>query len=198
MKTEMLIGDFRKYKWFYTSTGKLVVGGKSAIQNDILLSTLKETAEEFIVMHTSEPGSPFSIILESPKSLKKEDLDECAIFTGCFSRAWKDGKTNTSVDIFKLSQLHKSKGMKEGTWGVNGKIERTSVKLELALTKQKEVLRAVPIQSAKSEKNIIIKIKPGKIDKLDIAAKIELELDTVFDQEELLSAIPAGGISLIR
>src|SRR3989339_320772 len=196
-ETESLVGDYHKCRWFYTFSGKLVVGGKSAEQNDFLLSTLRETEKELMVMHTSEPGSPFSVILSDLDKIKESDLIECAIFTGCFSRAWKMKKSKTMVDMFKLSQLNKSREMKEGTWGVNGKIERILVKLELGLTRQKGILRAVPIQSIKP-KELLIRAIPGNIEKSDISAKLELELDDVFDQEELLSAVPAGGVSLTK
>ena len=190
--------DFKKYRWFYTKSGKLVVGGKSAEQNDLLLMALKDSETDFIAMHTTEPGSPFSVILTDMDKISKSDLEECAIFTGCFSRAWKEGKSKTSVDIFKISQVYKEAGMKEGTWAVRGKVERIAVPLQLALTKQKGILRAIPEKSVKSKKNILIRIKPGKIEKSDISAKIELELNDVFDQEELLSALPSGGISIFR
>ena len=77
---------YKKYRWFFTSAGKLVIGGKSAEQNDELLLGIKNFEEELIVMHTAEPGSPFSVIMSEIKKISKKDLEECAIFTGCFSR----------------------------------------------------------------------------------------------------------------
>lgn len=34
--------DYLKYRWFFNSSGKLVVGGKNAAQNDELLSRIKK------------------------------------------------------------------------------------------------------------------------------------------------------------
>lgn len=98
---------YKKYRWFVTSSNRLVLGGKNAEQNEELIRmcmqgkhfdydsrmsldewTLKK--KKYIIMHTRTPGSPFSIILDENPS--KEDLEETAIFTGCFSREWKDGK----------------------------------------------------------------------------------------------------------
>lgn len=156
--------DYKKYRWFFTSSGTLVVGGKSSTQNDELLKKLKREGNDFMIMHTSTPGSPFSIIFTDIKKVSKADLEETAIFTGCFSRAWREKKKKASIDIFSLSQIHKSKQMKTGTWGVNGKIERKTVDLELVLTTQKKVLRAVPETTVKKNE-ILLRIKPGKIDK---------------------------------
>jgi hypothetical protein len=190
--------DFHKYKWFYTKSGKLVIGGKSAIQNDQLLRRIKEIPLDLIVMHTQEPGSPFSVILEDPKKVKSEDLEQRAIFTGCFSRAWRSKKKRTSVHIFKSSFLSKTKAMKSGTWRVLGKVKKKSVLLELALTIQDEVLRAVPESAIKNKKDKILTICPGTIDKKTFITKIHLETDRSFSQEEVLSALPAGGVKICR
>ncbi len=193
----MKFDDYAKYKWFFTSNGKLVVGGKSAEQNDELLARVKKSGEDFIVMHTSEPGSPFSVIIEEPKKVGKEDMKEAAIFTGCFSRAWRAGKRKAIVDIFKASQVYKMKGMKTGTWGVRGNIEHKDVELKLVLTKQKKVLRAVPEESVK-KKDILLRVCPGKIDKSQMLPKFVLELKDNITSGELLAALPAGGVSIIK
>jgi len=186
------------YRWFFTKSEKLVVGGKSSTQNDELLRKLKESGKEYIVMHTKAPGSPFVVIRAPPEEIFKEDLEEAAAFTGCFSRAWKQGENEAKVDIFTLSQLYKTKNMKTGTWGIKGKVETVSVHLELFLTKQKNKLRAVPEKTIKNEKEILLKIKPGKNDKIDMVAKFQMELKDKFTQEELLSALPAGGVTIVR
>ena len=193
-----LESNFKKYKWFFTSSGKLVVGGKSAEQNDELLKIVKKQNNNYILMHTSEPGSPFSIILSDVKTVKKSDIQECAIFTASFSRAWKAGKKKTSVDIFKSAEVYKDSRMKTGTWGVLGKVERINASLALVLTKQKGVLRAIPKESIKLDKDVIVKLFPGKIPKEDILAKIQLETRLSLNQNELLSALPSGGFKITK
>jgi len=183
--------EYRKYKWFFTKSGKLVIGGKSAEQNDFLLKKIKSQNKDFIVMHTSSPGSPFSLILADKDKIKKSDLEETAIFTASFSRAWKECKQKANIDIFLSSSLTKSKSMKSGTWGVSEVLSRISVNLELALVKQNGILRAVPPQTAKSN-NVLLKIVPGKIDKLEMLPKLTLELGGSFSKEEILSALPSG------
>ncbi len=188
--------NYEKYRWFYTSCGHLVIGGKNAEQNEHIITTLKKSKRDKIAMHTTKPGSPFSIILVDPKNIGESEIKECAVFTACFSRAWKDKQDETSVDIFKLSQLYKNPIMKTGTWGVKGKIKRMKVNLELALTIQKNKLRAVPINSVKSKKDIILYIKPGKIDKSLILSRTNEILKKALNREELINALPAGGIAI--
>lgn len=190
--------NYQKYKWFYTSSGKLVVGGKSAVQNDELLNIVKTLKKEYIVMHTSTPGSPFSIIFSPINKVSKKDMEECAIFTACFSQCWKNMSRKPSIDIFKSSQLYKSKDMKTGTWGVVGDVEQKIVHMSLSLTRQESVLRAVPESAIKNKKDIIVRFRPGKISKEEMVAKLATELGEHFSQSELLSALPSGGFSIIR
>jgi len=189
--------DYQKYKWFFTSSGKLVIGGKSSLQNDELLKKLKRSTQDYMVMHTSSPGSPFSIIMSPIKEVSQTDIEQAAIFTGCFSRAWREKKRLAQIDIFNLSQLYKSKLMKQGTWGVKGAIQRKVVELGLVLTIQEGKLRAIPEIGAK-KKDILLKIKPGKTDKQAMLPKFHVILPDGFNQEEILSALPAGGVSILK
>lgn len=187
--------DYRKYRWFYTASGKLVIGGKSAEQNESLLRKLKSEKNERIIMHSVEPGSPFSVFLAAPDSINSSDLQECAIFTASFSRAWRQEKKKISIDIFNLSSIYKSGAMKTGTWGVKNIIKRIPAILSLVLTKQKDKLRAVPEISLKS-KSPLLKISPGKTDKVLLAPKIQSLLNNKFSKEEILAALPSGGIKI--
>jgi len=185
--------DYKKYKWFFTKSGKLVVGGKSAESNDKILTELNGMKNEMVVMHTKSPGSPFCAILAPVNAVNEGDINECAIFTGCFSRAWKEGKKSVAVHMFKLSQLSKDSEMKTGTWSVKGKVRDITIKLELAITKQDGVLRAVPKESA-NDKDIIAFATPGKIDK----TKVKIDTIGKLNREQLLSALPAGGVNLTK
>ncbi|MBM3231974.1 DUF814 domain-containing protein [Candidatus Pacearchaeota archaeon] len=184
--------DYKKYKWFFTKSGKLVVGGKSAESNDSLLNELKKMKKELIVMHTKSPGSPFCAIIAPVNAVSEEDMMECAVFTGCFSRAWKEGKKNTNVHSFKLSQLNKNVDMKEGTWSVSGRVKNFSVELKLAIAYQNKIVRAVPVISV-NEDEIIALVYPGKIDKTNIRTE-----GLKVNKEQLVSALPAGGVKFVK
>lgn len=146
-------------------------------------------------MHTSEPGSPFSAIYSDISKVTSKDITECAVFTACFSKAWKSEKAQAQVDIFKSSQIHKSKNMKIGTWGVYGKVQRIKVPLKLTITRQEGVLRAVPDLENRNFPRI--RIIPGDIDKNDMLAKLEIELNEPLSKDEVLQALPSGGFKVI-
>lgn len=182
--------NYEKYRWFFTSSGKLVIGGKSAEQNEEIMS---EVRDNDVIMHTSSPGSPFCIIQEP----SKEDIEEVAIFTACFSHEWKKGKNRSEVHIFKGEQVNKNKGMKTGTFGVMGSVKTKKVELKLALDFQKAKLRAVPLAAAK--KKIAI-LTPGKLDKNQAAEKILKLIKDKYNypitKDEVMSAIPSDSIDV--
>lgn len=189
--------EYKKYRWFFTSGSNLVVGGKSAENNDALLKEIKKSGKEYWIMHTSHPGSPFCVILADVDKVSKKELAECAIFCGCFSRAWKEKKKKTEVHLFKASEISKPKGSKVGTWRVNSDVKKKEVELKLVLTKQKNILRAVPEDSVK-KKDILLTICPGKIDKKNMLVKLQLEINEDLNSEEIMSALPAGGIRVCK
>ncbi len=102
-----------KFRWFFTSSGKLVIGGKSAGQNEELMDLF--IGKPNMIVHTAEAGSPFCIIAGKPE---KTDLKEAAIFCARHSRDWKKNKRDVEVHAFTGKDVYKDKGMKTGTFGV--------------------------------------------------------------------------------
>jgi len=186
--------DFMNYRWFYTSEGRLVVGGKNEDQNELVLRNFLKP--NYVVMHTSKPGSPFMIIQEHEPSEK--DLNETAVFCAAFSKQWKLGNKKVDIDVFKGSQIYKDKKMKTGTFGVKGKKKKMKVKPELALVIQKGKLRAVPKSKRKEE--ILVNIQPGKLSKEEatdkIAKKIKDKFHFPISKDEIMQAIPSDGMSV--
>ena len=184
---------YRKYRWFFTHSGKLVYGGKSAEQNEEVLKNLASKKEDFVIMHTMDPGSPFAVINAPIREISERDIEETATWTACFSRAWRSGKKKSVVDIFTKNQLYNNPKMKAGTWGVKGKIERKEVETKLVLINQKKFLRAVPINSPDEKDKVLFKIIPGKIPKDEFAKMISEKLKKPLD--EVLNALPTGGFT---
>lgn len=180
--------DYEKYRWFLTSSGKLVVGGKSALQNEELMRHIDNND---VIMHTASPGSPFCII-QNPNA---KDMEEAAIFTACFSHDWKNKKQKSEIHIFGGEQVIKRTRMKTGTFGIAGDVFKKKVELKLALDLQRGVLRAVPPASAKKPRGILI---PGSMGKEKAAEKIRKIMkerhEIPVSIEEVMAAIPSDGI----
>ncbi len=189
-KNKEIREDHEKYRWVYTSNKHLVIGGKNAEQNEEVIKNYKNKGK-YIVMHTKSPGSPFAIILANNPSPK--DLEETAIFTACFSRAWREGKKKQVVDIFLMEQIIKNKNMKAGTFGVIGPVDRKIIELKLYSEIQKNKLRFIAFNPKNKENICII---PGKINKEQFAEQIAIKLE--IPKEEILNALPTGGFKVVK
>lgn len=107
-------------KWFenfryYIRDDNLIVGGKSRSSNEILLKNYLD--KEDLVFHTEARGSPFFLIKNGNEKL----IEFTALVTAVFSKEWKNSRKDIEVMYVKGNQIHKSKSMNVGTFGVNGK-----------------------------------------------------------------------------
>lgn len=192
-KITNLDNKYENFRWFFTSNDLLVVGGKNDEQNESVIENFLKP--EYVVIHTTAPGSPFMII-QSEKSSKK-DIEETAIFTACFSKQWKLKTKKVSIDIFKGKQIYKTNNMKKGTFGINGSKKTINVVPELVLVFQKGRLRSVP-NTTKEEK--LVEIKQGNLSKEEAAQKISKIIKEKYHypitKEEIMAAIPSDKLSV--
>src|SRR3989344_5805220 len=100
------------FRIFWTSSGKLVLAGKDAKSNELLISGVGENEDVF---HTVAPGSPFVNIKASVTN--KKDTLESAIFCASKSQDWRNNQSIVKVNKFKGKDVYKEKGMKLGTFG---------------------------------------------------------------------------------
>jgi predicted ribosome quality control (RQC) complex YloA/Tae2 family protein len=97
---------FEKFRWFETSDGLLVVAGKDAVSNEVLIK--KHTDENDVVFHADIAGAPFAVVKTGAKKPSEQSLREAAEFAASFSKAWREGFTSVDVYWVKPGQLSKS------------------------------------------------------------------------------------------
>lgn len=112
--------NFRK---FCTTSGKDIICGKSAEQNEFLVA---QSGKGEVVIHTKAPGSPFCNI---KGKATQNDIKETAVICAVFSKAWKQNKSDVEIHVFRGRDVFKSAGMKTGTFGVK-KVKSLMVKKE--------------------------------------------------------------------
>ena len=100
------------FRAFETESGKLVLAGKSATNNEELVAQVGKNEDAF---HTKAPGSPFVNIKGRSNA---RDREEAAVFCAKYSQTWRDKKSDVVVHQFKGKNIQKKKGMKVGTFGV--------------------------------------------------------------------------------
>jgi len=80
---------YERYRWFVTTDGHLVIGGRDASSNSAVIR--KHMTENDIVFHAEIHGSPFFLVKNARNLDSGNFIDETAQATVSFSRAWKDG-----------------------------------------------------------------------------------------------------------
>ncbi len=107
--------NFREY---ILSTNKIIKAGKSAEQNDLLVSTSKRNET---LLHTIAPGSPFVNLGDEPTT---QEIKEASAFCALKSQDWRDNKKTVLVHVFIKNNCYKDKKAKDGSWSVK-KIQKT-------------------------------------------------------------------------
>jgi predicted ribosome quality control (RQC) complex YloA/Tae2 family protein len=97
---------FEKFRWFVSSDGFLVVGGKDAVSNEVLVK--KHTDNSDVVFHADIVGAPFVVVKTSGKEPSEQCLHEAAEFAAAFSRGWREGFASVDVYWVKPEQLSKA------------------------------------------------------------------------------------------
>ncbi len=185
---------YEKFRWFYSSEGFLVIGGKDATTNEIIIK--KHTDENDVVFHTEAPGSPFFVIKTEGK-VPKDTLKETAQAAASYSKAWKLGLSSSDVFYVEPSQVSKEAQSGEyiakGAFMIRGKktILRPKLELAIGITKDKQLIGG-PVEAIKHNSENHIIIKQGRNKASDSAKKIRKALD-YDDLDEIIRFLPAGG-----
>ncbi len=101
-----------KFRCIETSSGKCILAGKNAWQNELII---EQSGDDEIILHTAAAGSPFCNI---KGKAGKKDIKEAAVFCARHSRDWKKNCSDVIVHMFKGRDIYKTPDMKTGTFGV--------------------------------------------------------------------------------
>jgi len=101
---------YEKYRWFKTSDKFLVIGGKDATSNEVLVKKYMEPSDLFF--HTDIKGAPI-VILKNPENIEIEkipelSIQESAIFAASYSNAWREGWGSTKIYYVRPHQVSKT------------------------------------------------------------------------------------------
>ncbi len=207
---------YEKFRYTFTSSGFLVVIGKDAGTNEILIK--KHTEENDIIFHTQAPGSPFGIVksaisksnsdFESTVLLSKTELEEVAQFICCFSSQWKKGYgTADAFWVFPKQVSKKAESgefMSRGSFMIRGKkniIKNVVLRIYLGIRKEeieigdekleiKNLFSGSENSCKKYCNNNYIKLEPGNDNYKKLTKEIKKRLKSHI--EDLPKYIPNG------
>jgi predicted ribosome quality control (RQC) complex YloA/Tae2 family protein len=160
---------YEKFRWFRSSNGFLVVAGKDAVSNEVLVK--KHAGQDDAVFHADVAGAPFVVVKTEGKAPSEQALREAGEFAAAFSRAWREGAGSADVYWVKPSQLSKSGSSGEyvphGAFAVSGKRNwMRSVPLKLAIgvvENGKASFIGGPLEAVKAKTKAYVTIMPGDL-----------------------------------
>ena len=186
---------YEKFRWFFTSSGLLAVGGRDATSNEMVIK--KHMEIEDWVFHTSMAGSPFFLLKKGKDKASEEDIEEVAIATASYSRAWKNGYSTQVVFYVRPEQVSKKaeagEYLTKGSFMVRGKKNILNPELEVCVGVVNGKVVGGP-RTVVVEGDVYCLV-PGKTKKSDIAKKIAQKLGRSVD--EVMSVLPNGNSDLV-
>lgn len=185
---------YHKFRWFVTSTGHLVVAGKDAITNEILIK--KNLSENDIVFHADIHGASF-VVIKNMKDPLEQALKEAAQFAACNSKAWPMGLGSVDVYWVRPDQVDKTSTshLSKGSFTIHGKKNYyRNVELRFAIG-FKEKLVSGPVESVSSITKNYVVLQPGDMPAEKLGVKIKKILGT--DSKDIPSRIPGRKAGLI-
>lgn len=202
---------YEKFRWFYTSEDFLVVGGKDAVTNEILIK--KHMQPHDLVFHADIAGAPFVLIRTEGKTPSQQSIREAAQLAASHSRAWRTRFSAIDVYWVHPEQISKTppsgEYLPKGAFMIRDKknyIRRTPLRLAIGITPKTTPPRVIggPAEAVKNKTNIYVELVPGELSSSKLATKIRQSLSRKASKnlqkeisripiEEVQSFIPFGG-----
>ena len=197
---------YEKFHWFISSDGFLVLGGKDARSNQVLVRRYMEDKDLFF--HADIRGGSVVIIKSGGKDIPERTKQEAAQFAATFSRAFSTGLGGITVYAAKPSQVRTAakagEYLPKGGFVIVGEREWfKSMPIRVAISYDKDNQRVVSgPESAISRYGEYVLVVPGDTDKGALAKKIKKRLDEMFgvdvDINDVVSMLPPGKGKIIR
>lgn len=185
---------YEKFRWFISSEGFLVLGGRDSSTNDILIK--KFTEKNDLVFHTEMAGSPFFVIKSDNKVIGEQTKQEIADAVVSYSRAWKLGITSTEVFYVTPEQISKKaptgEYIKKGAFMIYGKKSyiQNNVNLAIGINDKGKIIGG-PVNAIKSNCKNYVEIRQGRKKSSDVAKLIQKKIGGNLD--EIIRVMPSGG-----
>lgn len=188
---------YEKFRWFTSSEGFLVIGGRDATSNEIIVKKHAEPGD--LVFHTDMAGSPFFVVKNDGKQISQHTKEEAADAACTFSRAWRLGLQTTSVFYVGPEQVSKKtkagEYMGKGAFMIYGKTNYISNKINLAvgITGNMQIMSG-PFDAVKANCGKYVVLEQGNEKASAVAKYIQHKIGGSID--EIIRALPSGGFRI--
>uniref|UniRef100_A0A7C3RMS0 Fibronectin-binding domain-containing protein n=1 Tax=Archaeoglobus fulgidus TaxID=2234 RepID=A0A7C3RMS0_ARCFL len=178
---------YENYRWFFTSEGFLVIGGRTAEMNEEIVSKHLESRDLFF--HTQTPGAP-AVILKDGQEAGEISIREAAEFAATYSALWKEEKHAGEVYYVLPEQVSKTakpgEYLPKGSFYITGKRNYLTVELNCAIGVDLESLRVIggPVTAVKNQADYYVELEIGGKEHNELGVEIARKLLEMAGEEK--------------
>ena len=206
---------YERFRWFMSSEGFLIVGGRDATSNETVVKRHMEKGDIFF--HADIHGAPAVVVKAEGKVVPETTLEEAAQFAASNSIAWRSDAAFLDVYWVNPDQVSKTPESGEyvgkGAFIIRGKRNFIRAKVVLAVGAKisDEVVQVMagPESAVNAYCGNAVNIIPGRLKSKDAAQQIkELLIEQTpeaataavkkLNVDDIQRALPTGGYAIVR
>ncbi|GAB6861815.1 ribosome rescue protein RqcH [Haloplanus litoreus] len=212
---------YEDFRWFHTSDGFLVIGGRNADENEAIVKKYMDGNDRFF--HAQAHGGPVTLLKATGPSEKAREVDfpdssleEAARFAVSYSSVWKDGRFAGDAYMVDPEQVSKTpesgEYIEKGGFVIRG--DRTyfrdvsaSVAVGIQCDPETRVIGGPP-SAIEPQAATTLRLEPGKFAQNDAAKRCYREFKERFADQSFLRKVaspdkiqeflPPGGSSIVE
>ncbi len=192
---------YEKFKWFCSSSGRLVIAGRNETQNEAIVK--KHAEKDDFLLHADIHGAAFVLVKSQHPDIKKKKgehggskqttsllpveridevtLKEAAEFSAANSKAWTRGVGTVDVSAFRPEQATKPDGsLAKGSFVIQGsRIWFRSMELKISvgikIDKERSTAKVIsgPVMAVRKHANYFVTVEPGDKESTHLAKEIK-------------------------
>ncbi len=199
---------YEKFRWFFSSEDLLVIAGRDATTNEILIK--KYAGPTDIVFHAEAHGAPFVVVKTETKVPSTQTILEAAQFAVAHSGMWAVKVASADAYWVHRDQVSKEapsgQYVTKGAFMVTGKrnyLKGIELRLALGIQVDQDNVRVIegPPSAIRSRAVVHVEILPGNTARHKLAKQILFELSKMpsinskvraLSPDQLLDFLPSG------
>jgi predicted ribosome quality control (RQC) complex YloA/Tae2 family protein len=203
---------YERYRWFFSSEGFLVVGGRDADTNEELVKRYLEPRDLFL--HADVHGAPAVIVKSQGKEIPEHTIREAAEFAVSYSSIWKEGLASARCYWVNPNQVSKTPESGEyvpkGAFVIRGDRHYLESQTQLAVGLYDDHVIGGPVSAITRVARPFVLIEPGKYNSSDLAKMISRQLlatapddqrksmRRIITVDQIAKFLPAGNSALVN
>ncbi len=198
---------FERFRWFLSSEGAVVIAGRDAASNDIVVRRNLKDGDRYV--HADLHGAA-SVIVKHPApgapEITEQTLREAAQWAVVYSKAWRAGLASASAFWVEPEQVSKSGASGEfvakGSWAIHGtKHVLRDLPMEIGIGTidydGDRLWSSAPPAALRARGALRATLVPGE-ERERTKVEVDLAAELGLARDRLQALLPAGGIAVRR